>query len=101
MDNQTVQLFLPLIAMVAVSYFFLIRPQKKREEDNRRMRESLVVGDKIVTIGGIKGTILYIGDDDIIISGADENTKLLMTKSSILSKIDDHVSLEGEELDEE
>ena len=64
------QEFMPLIMMVgliAVMYFVSIRPQKKREKLVQEMLAALVVGDKILTIGGICGKIVSIKDDELVI----------------------------------
>ncbi len=64
-----------------VFYFFMIRPQIKRTKEAKKFRESLAVGDKIVTIGGIHGKVLEITDTTILISS--DGTKLRLEKSSI------------------
>ncbi len=62
-----------LVVMVAVFYFMLIRPENKRKKEQENMRSSLKVGDKIVTIGGITGTIVNIKDDKFVLeTGADQ-----------------------------
>ncbi len=59
-------LMLP-IAMLAVLYFLMIRPQRKRDKLTKEMLAALVVGDKIITIGGIHGKIVSIKDDTLVI----------------------------------
>jgi preprotein translocase subunit YajC len=54
--------FLPLLILFVVFYFFLIRPQMKRQKDHKQMVEALAKGDEIVTNGGIAGRITDIGD---------------------------------------
>ena len=68
-----------LVGMVLIFYFFIIRPQKKQEKQTAEMRNSISVGDEIVTIGGICGRIVSIKEDDVIVieTGADR-TKLKM-----------------------
>ena len=74
---------LPFILMIAVFYFFLIRPQKKQEKETQNMRNSLGVGDEITTIGGIIGRVTHVKDDVITIeSGADRN-KIRIRKSAV------------------
>lgn len=53
--------------MVAVFYFFMIRPQMKKSKDQKNFRESLKKGDKIITIGGIHGKVLEVKDNTMII----------------------------------
>ena len=60
--------------IIAVFYFILIRPQSKQKKKEEEMRNTLEVGDTIVTIGGIIGRVVSIKDDDIVIeTGADRN----------------------------
>ncbi len=80
---------LMLVAMVAVFYFFIIRPQKKQEKQVAQMRDSLEVGDEIVTIGGIIGTVLIIKDDKLMIETGNDKTKLTILRSSVKSVLKD------------
>lgn len=65
--------FLPLILLIVLMYFLLIRPQKKREKETAEMRNSIRVGDEVVTIGGICGKIVKTKDETLIIEvGADK-----------------------------
>lgn len=64
-----------------VFYFFMIRPQLKRTKEAKLYRESIAIGDKIVTIGGIHGKVLEIADTTILISS--EGTKLRVEKSAV------------------
>lgn len=59
--------FLPFIVMIVLFYFMLIRPQKKQEKKTRQMLASLQVGDKVVTIGGIRGKITKLKDDVVYV----------------------------------
>ena len=62
-----------LIAMLAIFYFMLIRPENKRKKEAEEMRSSVKTGDKIVTIGGIIGTVVNVKDSRIVIeTGADQ-----------------------------
>ena len=78
--------FMPLILIFFVFYFFLIRPQQKRQQETQKMIESLKKGDKVVTAGGIIGTITSIQNDYLVIKvGDNENTKMEVLKSAISS----------------
>lgn len=77
-----------IIATFALFYFLLIRPQQKREKKDRQMRNSLEVGDNIVTIGGIVGKILAIKDDEITIETSADRTKLAFKKWCVQSKVE-------------
>lgn len=80
--------FLPLILLIVLFYFMLIRPQRKRDKQTKAMLEALKVGDKIVTIGGICGKIAKIKDNFVFIETGNvgtENEKsvIKMERSSI------------------
>ena len=77
-----------IIATFALFYFLLIRPQQKREKKDRQMRNSLEVGDNIVTIGGIVGKILTIKDDEITLETSADRTKLAFKKWCVQSKVE-------------
>lgn len=84
---QTLIMF-GLIAIVF--YFFMIRPQMKKNKETRKFRESLGVGDKIITAGGIHGKILEINDTTVLISS--EGTKLRLEKNSIVMNPEDQIA---------
>ena len=64
---------LMLVMMLAVFYFMLIRPENKRKKEAEQMRNSVKTGDKIVTIGGITGTVVNVKDSRIVLeTGADQ-----------------------------
>ena len=70
---------LPMILLIVVFYFILIRPQRKRDKENKNMLANLKVGDNITTIGGIVGTITKIKDEKIVIETGTKTEKQLMT----------------------
>lgn len=72
-----------LIAMVAIFYFLLIRPQKKRQRETANMLDNLQVNDEVVTAGGIKGNIVSIKEDSVIIETGADRTKITFEKSAI------------------
>ncbi len=81
----TATMIIYLVAIVAFFYFFMLRPQKKQEKQTAEMRNSLSVGDEIVTIGGIIGRVTHIKEDVITIeTGADRN-KIRVRRSAIAS----------------
>ncbi len=75
--------FLPLILIFVVFYFFLIRPQKKREKETQKMRSSIEVGDEIVTIGGIIGTVVSSREDMLVIETGGDRNKVRITRWAI------------------
>ncbi len=76
----------PLLLIFLVFYFFIIRPQKKRENDRKQMIEAVRKGDKILTAGGIHGTVTQVSDTWVI-AQVDTNVKLRIEKSGIGSVI--------------
>lgn len=80
--------FLPLLLIIVVFYFFMIRPQMKKQKDLRKYREALQKGDKVVTTGGIYGKINAIKDNHIIVE-IDDNVKIKIDKSAILKDSSD------------
>ncbi|MDF2945560.1 MAG: preprotein translocase subunit YajC [Bacillales bacterium] len=82
MSQQDIFNFVPFIIMLLVFYFFLIRPQQKRQRETLLMHSSLQKGDKIVTIGGLHGTIDSVDEDTIIIK-TPGGTHLTFDKSAV------------------
>lgn len=71
--------FLPMILLIVVFYFILIRPQRKKDKETKQMLANLKVGDNITTIGGIVGTIIKIKDEKIVIETGTKTEKQPMT----------------------
>ena len=80
--------FLPLILIIVVFWFFMIRPQMKRQKELKNFRDSLKKGDKIVTTGGIYGKVLEIGDYYIIMEVEGQN-RLNIDKSAVIKDMTD------------
>lgn len=76
---------LPLLLLVPVLYFMMIRPQQKRQKQWQAMLGNIKTGDRVTTAGGIRGTILSIKDDAIIIRVAPDNLKIEVAKNAIAS----------------
>ena len=79
---------LPLILLIVIMYFMLIRPQKKRERQVNEMRSNLHVGDDIITIGGICGKIVKTKEDSIIIQVGADKIKFEMMRWSVSKVVD-------------
>ncbi|WP_310552011.1 preprotein translocase subunit YajC [Paenibacillus glufosinatiresistens] len=79
-------LILPFVLMFVVFYFLLIRPQQKKTKNRNAMLKALSKGDKVVTIGGLHGTIVEI-TDDIVILKVNDVTKLTFDRGSISHSI--------------
>jgi len=84
-----VGLLLPLLLIGLVFYFFIYKPQKDREQEHEEMVSNLEQGDKIVTIGGVHGTVQRIDEDSILAQVDSKGTKLRIDKDAIASKTDD------------
>ena len=69
-----------LVAMLAIFYFMLIRPENKRKKEAEQMRNSLKTGDKITTIGGIMGTVVSIKDDKFVIETSADQVRIEFAK---------------------
>ena len=78
-------MILPLLLMIPLFYLFLMRPQQKKQKQWQEMLASIKTGDRVTTAGGIRGTILSIKDDAIIIRVAPDNLKIEVAKSAIAS----------------
>ncbi|MCX6136052.1 MAG: preprotein translocase subunit YajC [Ignavibacteriales bacterium] len=80
------QSFLPTVIMfgsiIAIFYFMILRPQQKRQKERQKLLESMKKGDKIVTAGGVHGTIVGLEDKTALIQIA-ENVKIKIERSSI------------------
>ena len=74
--------FVPLIAIVAIFYFLIIRPQSKKQKETQKMLAALKKGDKVVTIGGLHGTIQTVRENTVILK-VDDSTKLEFSRSAI------------------
>ena len=83
--SQGIQQFLPLIIIFAIFYFILIRPQQQRQKKLKEMLESLKVGDKVITIGGIYGIIREIKGDVFTLEVC-KDVRINTTRSAIGQK---------------
>jgi preprotein translocase subunit YajC len=76
----------PLVLIVVVFYFFMIRPQMKKQKETKKYIEALKVNDKILTIGGIYGTINKMNDDGTIIIAVEDGSKMKIAKKCYFSR---------------
>ena len=103
--GSMVSMFLPFILIIGVMYFLMIRPQKKKEKLKQEMLSQLMVGDKILTIGGIHGKIVELKGDNLIIETGKINqpSTLKITRwaiSEVTKPADDSVAPVSESADE-
>jgi len=74
-----------MAAMFAAFYFFMIRPQRKRQKEQQRMLEDLKKGDKIITAGGMYGTIESVDEDSMVVR-VESGAAIRMLKNSVMAK---------------
>jgi preprotein translocase subunit YajC len=86
----------PLIAIFGVFYFILIRPQQKKQKDHRAMVETLARGDKVVTGGGIVGTVVKVepGKEEMFVEIA-PNVRITVLRSTLQAKVDPNAGKEA------
>ena len=73
------------VGMLVLVYFFMLRPQKKKEKEDAAMRDNLMVGDEITTIGGIIGRVVSIKDETCVIETSRDCTRIRILKTAIRS----------------
>jgi preprotein translocase subunit YajC len=78
-------MLLPVLLFIPLLYMLMIRPQQKKQKQWQQMLAGIKSGDRVTTAGGIRGVILSIKDDSIIIRVAPDNLKLEVAKSAIAS----------------
>ena len=79
-----------IVVMIAIFYFLLIRPNKKRQRQMQNMLDSMRKGDEIVTIGGIMGKVFDIRQDCVIITTSADETKIKFEKTAIARVLTQH-----------
>jgi preprotein translocase subunit YajC len=82
MQNSGIGQFIPLILIFVIFYFFLIRPQQKKVKEHKTMVENLKRGDKVITSGGIIGTIERIIDNEKVEVQISDNVKVEVIKAT-------------------
>ena len=95
MSKEGLISLLPLLILIVAMYFLMIRPQKKKDKEIKEMRNSLQVGDEIVTIGGICGKIVKTKEETIVIQVGADKVKFEMMRwsvSKVVKKGSGHVA---------
>jgi preprotein translocase subunit YajC len=87
-EPNPIMTFLPMILIIVVFYFFMIRPQMKKQKEIAAFRNSLQKGDKVVTTGGIYGKIVELKDNYVLLQ-VDENVKLRVDKAALVKDMTD------------
>jgi preprotein translocase subunit YajC len=83
---------LPFLLVLPLLYLMMIRPQQKRQKQWQEMLTGIKSGDKITTSGGIRGTIISLKDDSIVIRVAPDNLKLEIARNAIASVTQEETS---------
>lgn len=83
--------FIMLAGMIAIFYFFFIRPQQKKQKDQKKFIEEIKKGDNVVTLGGIHGKVVAVEDSTITLD-VDRGNKLIVEKSSVSLEASKRVS---------
>jgi len=79
---------MPFLLIILIMYFLILRPQMRRQKEHRLMLESIKKGDKVLTTGGIIGTVVGIREkDDILIVKIADNVKVEMARSAVSKKL--------------
>lgn len=72
-----------LVGIMVVFYFFMIRPQMKRQKEARKFRDSIKKGDSVITLGGVYAKVVEVKEDDIVIIEIADNVNVKVHKSAI------------------
>jgi len=81
-SGQLFTTFITFGLVILIFYFLIIRPQSKRQKETKKMLSALKKGDRVATIGGIRGTVLSVKDDTVVVK-VDSSTKLEFSKSAV------------------
>jgi preprotein translocase subunit YajC len=98
-QTSNVTFLISLVLMVAIFYFLLIRPQQRRVRQQRQLVDSLRVGDEVITIGGLFGTILEMDDETITLDAGGGN-RLKFLRQAVARKFVEESETEEEEAGE-
>ena len=85
----------PFVLLIVVFYFVLIRPQRKRDRETQRMRNSLQVGDEIVTVGGVVGLVVSIKEDTVVLETGGDRSKIRVKRWAIQENLTVHDDAEA------
>ncbi len=83
MTNETIYSLIMMVAVFAIMYFILIRPENKRKKAAEQMRDNLSLGDEIVTIGGMTGKIVQITEETVTFETGEDRVRIQIKKWAI------------------
>ena len=84
-SDGMIQMILMMVVLVAVFYFMMIRPENKRKKKAQEMRDSIQVGDKITTIGGMIGRVVHVSEDKLTFETGEDRVRIEVTKWAVSS----------------
>ncbi len=82
-STSSLTMLLPMLLIFVIFYFLMIRPENKRKKKSQEMRDSVAVGDKITTIGGMIGKVVHVADDRITFETGEDRVRIEVTKWAI------------------
>lgn len=88
--TQILVTFAPLVLIIVFFYFFIIRPQRNQEKKDKQMRDSLEIGDEVVTNGGIVGIVFQVKEDTVVIETGGDRSKIRVKKWAIAQNLTTH-----------
>jgi preprotein translocase subunit YajC len=97
---QLVSMLVPFGLIILVFYFLIIRPQNKKQKETQAMLAAVKKGDRVVTVGGLRGTVHVVRPDAVILK-VDDEVKIEFNKSAIASVINPQVSRNGSKAEDE
>ena len=100
-QGQMLMQMLPLLLLIPLMYFLLIRPQKKKDKETNKMRNSVKVGDEIITIGGIVGKVVKTKDDSLVIQVGADKIKFEIMRCAVSRVTAEGKSIKGGAMEEE
>ena len=83
-----------LVVIFGAMYFMLIRPQRKKQKEEKKMRENLQVGDEVITIGGVHGRVISLKEDTFVIESKSDHTKLTFSRWALQQNLTIHDTAE-------
>lgn len=81
--GSLISLIVPIVLMVVIFYFLIIRPEKKRNKEMQDMLNNIQVADEVITNGGIIGRVISVKEDTVLIETGSDRTKIRVVKSAI------------------
>lgn len=82
-ESDPIGTFLPLVLIIVVFYFFMIRPQMKKQKEAKKFRENIDKGSDVITLGGIYGKVVEVADDHVMLQ-IDTNVKIKVDKNALV-----------------